>query len=358
VNGELLALNKFVNLAGTVLESNITSLKRPYKLNYSVTLFCQSRCLTCDIWKLRPKDELTIDEIRKFAKKNNYFKWIELTGGEPFLRSDIVEIAKAFVENCKYLYAITMPTNSLCNYETVLARIRSIAALGTPKFAITISLDGYKELHDKIRGIPGNYEKAVKLFKAIRELRHEYPNIYVIFGYTISKFNEGQFEKTFQSVKIEVPDLTYNDFHINLSQVSTNYYHNENLVFTPQSIPAADEIKAIITHRRPDISIIGMIESAFLRKLEYFARTGRMPLGSRSLEASLFMDGWGNIYPSIMWDKKIGSIKEIDYDLSKVWDSKDAQEVRKAIREHKEPVEWTSCEAFQAILGNMPSIFV
>ncbi len=32
---------------------------------------------------------------------------------------------------------------------------------------------------------------------------------------------------------------------------------------------------------------------------------------SRSLEASLFIDSFGNVYPSIMWDKKIGNIKEV-----------------------------------------------
>ena len=347
---------KLAGLTCVALKSNFTTLKRPYKLNFSITLWCQSKCLTCDIWKLRPRDELTIDEIRQFARKNSYFRWVELTGGEPFLRSDIVEIARTFAENCRNLYVMTTPTNSLCSYETTISRIREIAALNIPKFALTISLDGYRELHDKIRGIPGNYDKAIKIFKGVKALRKEYPNIYVIFGYTMSKFNEGQFERTYQAVKSEIPDITYNDFHINLSQTSSNYYHNENLVFTAQSEAAAKEIREIIKRRHTDISFIGVIESAFLRKLEYFARTGKMPLGSRSLEASLFLDSWGNIYPSIMWDKKIGNIREIDYTLDKVWDGKDAQEVRMAIKEHREPVEWTSCEAFQALVGNVSSL--
>lgn len=109
----------------------------------------------CNIWEIKPKDELRIEEIREFAAKNNYFKWIELTGGEPFLRSDIVEIARAFAESSKDLYLMTMPTNSLCNPETEIGRIKEILSLGIPRVAITISLDGHKELHDKIRGIPG-----------------------------------------------------------------------------------------------------------------------------------------------------------------------------------------------------------
>ena len=85
--------------------SNFRRLKKPYKLNFAITMWCQSRCLTCNIWQIKPKDELTLDEIREFAKKNTSFRWVGLTGGEPFLRSDIVDIAKAFKESFLHIEA-------------------------------------------------------------------------------------------------------------------------------------------------------------------------------------------------------------------------------------------------------------
>jgi hypothetical protein len=78
---------------------------------------------------------------------------------------------------------------------------------------------------------------------------------------------------------------------------------------------------------------------------------------SRSLDASLFMDSFGNLYPSIMWDKKVSNIREIDFDISRIWRSDYVNELRREIREGKEPKHWTACEAYQSIVGNIPGIF-
>ena len=115
-------MRKLLGLGYTALQSNFVTLKKPYKLNYAITLWCQSRCLTCNIWELKPKDELRIDEIREFARKDDSFRWIALTGGEPFMRGDIVEVVKTFKENCKDMYMLTIPTNSLCNVDKVVSQ--------------------------------------------------------------------------------------------------------------------------------------------------------------------------------------------------------------------------------------------
>lgn len=347
---------KLAGLALTALKSNFTRLARPYKLNFSVTYNCQSRCITCSIWDIHPKDELTIEEIRKFAEKNNYFRWIELTGGEPFLRSDIVEVAKAFKENCRDLYLLTMPTNSLCNIATVEARLRQILSLGIPRIVITVSLDGHRELHDKIRGVPGNYDKAMEVFALVRKLKAEYRNVDAVFGYTMSKFNQGQFEQTFNSVRQSFPGITYNDFHINLAQTSEIYYKNEAMDIRPDGESAAKEIEGFLSRRGASVDPMIIIENAFLKRLAVFARTRRSPMKCRSLEASLFMDGWGNVYPSIMWNKKVGNVRETDLSLEPILGGAAALEVEREIKEGKEPSEWTSCEAYQVLTGSITSL--
>ncbi len=343
-------------LALTALKSNFTSLERPYKLNFSVTYNCQSRCLTCNIWEIRPKDELTLEEIRKFTEKNNYFKWITITGGEPFLRSDMADIAKAFIENCKDLYIITIPTNSLCNIDMVKRKVIEVLDTGVPRLVITVSLDGYRELHDKIRGIPGNFDKAMENYRMLQEIKRDHPNLDMVFGYTISKFNSGQFEKTFNSVKEVFPNVTYNDFHINLAQTSETYYKNANLSISPIGNGTSEELSEIYSKRMRMYDPMHLVENAFLKKLIEFAKEGKTPVKCRSLDASLFLDGWGNVYPSIMWNRKIGNIREVDYDLSKLWHNSEAEGVRKAIKNGSEPNEWTSCEAYQSLTGNILKI--
>lgn len=340
----------------TGLKSNFVRLDKPYKLNFAITFWCQSRCTHCNIWEIKPKGELTLDEIKEFAKKNSYFKWVELTGGEPFLRSDIVEIARAFKENSKGLYILTMPTNSLCNHDMVIKKITEMLQLKIPRVAITVSLDGYRELHDEIRGVQGNFDRAIEMFKRLRELKKSHPNLFFVFGYTMIAKNQGQFMKTYEAVKKEIPDIKFNDFHVNLGQLSDNYYQNSSqigVIKIDDRELVANEIKELIKHREFELSMIQRIEEIFLSKLVDYARTGVQPMKSRSMEASLFLDSWGNIYPSIMWNKKIGNVREIGFDLANVWNSPAALEVRKEIKDGKEPVQWTSCEAYQTIIGNV-----
>jgi MoaA/NifB/PqqE/SkfB family radical SAM enzyme len=350
-----MAANELIGLGLTALRSNFTSLDKPYKLNYAITYRCNSRCRTCGIWKQKPGDELTLQEVQEFAMKNDSFRWIELTGGEPFLRRNIVEIVRAFRENSRGLYLLTIPTNSLCDHDKVIAQLREMAGMRIPKIAVTVSLDGRRELHDTVRGIPGNYEKAIAMFRRISELRKEHPGVFPVFGYTLSRLNQGRFMETYESVRRDLPGITHNDFHINLAQLSDNYYSNAGEDILPDRQVALDDLTYLLGNMRRR-SVVSGIEYTFIKKLIEFIRTGSPPMKCRSLDASLFLDSVGNVYPSIMWNSKLANLREIGYDLGRIWRGAEANEVRGLIREGKDPKHWTSCEAYQSIVGNAISL--
>ena len=52
-----------------------------------------------------------------------------------------------------------------------------------------MSLDGIGKKHDKIRGIPGNFDKLVDTYHRLDKLRSQYPNLYVDAGVTVSLSN-------------------------------------------------------------------------------------------------------------------------------------------------------------------------
>ncbi len=349
---------KLAGLGLTALRSNFERLARPYKLTFSITYGCQSRCLTCNIWQIKPTGELDLREITEFASRNTHFKWIEITGGEPFLRSDIVDIVKAFRDSSRDLYIVTMPTNSLCNQDMVVGKITQILELGIPKVSITISLDGYRELHDKIRGIPGNFDRAMGMARRLKELQKTHSNLFFIFGYTMSKFNQGSLMETIAKVRQELPWAAVNNFHVNVGQLSDSYYQNQTLDLRPDPAVISAELGEFIRHRRFEFGAIPIVEGAFLKKLGYYVKTGRAPMKGRSLDASLFMDSYGNVYPSIMWGRKIGNIRDSSYSLQPLWNNAEAQQVRSLIDQGKEPVAWTACEAYQTLVGNIGSLFI
>ncbi|MCL5239694.1 MAG: radical SAM protein [Candidatus Marsarchaeota archaeon] len=342
---------KMVGIAGTILRSNITRLDRPYKLNFSITYWCQSRCQHCSIWHIRPKGELTLDEIRELARRNRYFQWIELTGGEPFLRSDIVEIAKTFKDECKDLYLLTMPTNSLCNYEMEIKKIEQMAQLGIPNIVITVSLDGYRELEDKIRGVPGNYDKAIRMFKGIKELGRRYNNLLCVFGFTIINANAGQFERTLQEVRKDVPGISYSDFHLNVGQVSDNYYANVNNPIIAPTDLALKDVEFLLNNTRKvrergvSRSLKTYLEIRYMEGIEEFLKTKKSSVPNRDGELSVFLDSYGNVFPSIMTSRKLGNTRQDGNDIAKMVASANL------VREKEQ--HFTACESYQSILGSL-----
>ncbi|MGC8547883.1 MAG: radical SAM/SPASM domain-containing protein [Candidatus Micrarchaeia archaeon] len=351
-----MGFSEFAGLGLEALKSNFATLSKPYKLNFAITYQCNSHCLTCDIWKLKPVNELSTSEIVQFAEKNNYFRWVELTGGEPFLRSDIVEIAKAFKANMKGLYILTIPTNSLVNHDALVGKIESIARLGIPRFVITLSLDGYRELHDKIRGVPGNFDKVIAVAASLHELESKYKGFSFFFGYTMSKYNIGELAKTIESVRAQLPWVNANRFHVNIAQVSDFYYNNAGTSFEVDPKVASSEIAYLLSLRRRSLDAAQIVERAFLKKLIQFLGTGKRPMPTRNVELSVFLDSFGNVYPSIMWNEKLGNIREHAYSLQEVLNSEKARQAREKVERGEEPNAWTSCDAYQAIVSNIASL--
>ncbi|MGC9129438.1 MAG: radical SAM/SPASM domain-containing protein [Candidatus Micrarchaeia archaeon] len=336
------------------VKSNIVRPKKPYKLTFAVTLRCNSRCKHCNIWKLQPKNELSIDEIRQFAQANPNFVIVELTGGEPFLRSDLTEIAKVFAEYSKGLYAITMPTNSLVNSEVITGAVRKMLAL-KKKIVVTLSLDGYRELEDEIRGVKGNYDKVISLYKKFAEIKKENKNFDFKFGFTMIGLNQGKFLETFRRVKEDLPDIKLTDFHLNIGAISEGYYGNnsslrENILIDREK--AVKEVEEIIKAYRKEMGVtfdlVTLGEYIYLKGMLEFLKTGKNPFKRLIGEASVYVDSFGNVYPSILVEKKLGNIKEDGYDLSNIL-KKGADIIKNDDRRH-----YTFCDEEASIIGDIP----
>ena len=58
----------------------------------------------------------------------------------------------------------------------------------------------------------------------------------------------------------------------------------------------------------------------------------------------------------MMYDAKIASLRDHDYDLRAIWNLPRTLELQKEIWDYKCPQCWTPCEAYQSILGNLVGI--
>ncbi len=331
-----------------LLRANAAALDAPAKVNLCVTYRCNYRCRTCNIWQRRPTDELTTRELLAFASANRSIGWLDVTGGEIFLRQDIGEVLEFIATEWKQLALLHFPTNGFLT-ERIVAITSRVAAATPAEFIVTVSLDGDETLNDEIRGISGGYRRQIETFNALRGIS----GVRAVLGMTLSRHNAGQFERTFEACQGDCPGLTVEDFHLNVAQRSDHYYgHTDEDAVSLAPDVALDEITRYRLRRHRSWSLSSWVEGQYLKHLEGFLRTGDMPMRCHALRSSCFVDPWGTVYPCISYSRPLGQLRETSMDLDPIWRRQATRKVQSEIWEGDCPRCWTPCEAYQSILGN------
>ncbi len=337
-------IRELAGLGTRVLASNFFTLRQPYKITFAITYRCNSRCKTCNIWQKQPGDELSTDEIRKIFSKISP-SWVNLTGGEPFLRKDLYDIAK-HIRSRRSVFLLNLTTNALCG-DLVVKEARRLASLRFPKLIIVVSLDGTKEIHDNIRGTPGAWEKAIRVYKGLKAIK----GVQTFFGYTISKHNLGKIPATMRELSKEISEISLEDIHFNIFHTSSLYYGNQDLADSRGETGAIlNDVAYVLKHKR-GFGPIQLVEKRYLKLLKKYFKTGKSALPCQALSSSCFIEPTGAVYPCSSFPKKIGELRDSRYDLRKIW--KSARNTRKLVKRGKCPGCWTPCEAYQSIYARV-----
>ena len=320
----------------------------PLKLNLCLTYWCQYKCKTCNIWQRKPTDELTTGEIVALVRENPNVNWVDLTGGEIFLRRDIDDIFDAIVTGWSRLAILHFPTNGF-QTDRIVRSVERIAGRGPARTVVTVSVDGDEALNDEIRGIKGGFRHQMETFKALRRV----PGILTAIGMTLSTHNVGQFEATFAACAHECPGLTVDEVHLNVAQRSGHYYGNADTDgVAPDPILARAEMNKYRRLRSHARSPTQLLENVYLKNLDRFLATGRTPMPCHALRASCFIDPWGVVYPCITYSRPMGRLRDTGMRLDPIWNDAATAQVQGEIWKGQCPQCWTACEAYQSILGN------
>jgi radical SAM protein with 4Fe4S-binding SPASM domain len=348
VTRRLDALTRTAHLGGRVLDATWHRPAAPLKLNLCLTYWCQYRCKTCNIWQRKPVDELTTDELLALVRENPDVSWVDVTGGEIFLRPDIGEVLEAIAGGWRHLAILHFPTNGFLT-DRIVAAVERIAGRGPARTVVTVSLDGDEALNDEIRGVKGGFKRQIATFKALRRI----PGITAVFGVTLSTYNLGQFERTFAACARECPGLDIHDVHLNIAQVSRHYYGNDGSTsVSPDAAAARRELAAYRRRRGWARSPQQWLETTYLRYLDRFLQTGTTPMPCHALRSSCFIDPWGVVYPCITYSRPLGRLRETGMRLAPIWQDAATARVQGEIWQGQCPQCWTACEAYQSILGN------
>jgi MoaA/NifB/PqqE/SkfB family radical SAM enzyme len=155
--------------------------RKPLVVSFEVTSSCNANCEHCDKGGILDSEKpLTPVEIGAHYRRLKPVA-VQLSGGEPLLRDDIVDIARQIKEPGGPPYLIVVTNGSLLDRDKYLA----LCDVGVNQFSI--SLDFPDERHDEFRQMPGLFRHLEKL---IPELAAEGRNN-VVMNTTISSRNVG-----------------------------------------------------------------------------------------------------------------------------------------------------------------------
>lgn len=309
----------------------------PLQLIFFVTSRCNLRCRHCFYWKELnhpDKKELTLEEIEKVAKNSKLnLLWLSLTGGEPFLRSDLAEIALAFCRHGK-VANISIPTNAQLREETFEITKKLLQLCPDTYISINVSLDGLGKTHDKIRGIPGAFARAVDTFWKLKDLKKGFPNFGLSVQTTVLSENQDKLKDLYffarDALKPDYINLNLvrgNPIDTRLKDVDIRHY--EELV---------DLIWSDVRSGKWGYFDFPFSKLALVRNFvtyKYIARISRerrrlLPCYSSKLSGVINEEG--NVYPcEILKDAEIGNLMEVDYNLSKLWFSERNRKLQERI---------------------------
>ena len=152
-------MREALQAAAVLFKVHVLKRRIPLFLSWNITFRCNLQCKYCASCDA-PRDEL--DTAQVLAGLDTVWdlgtRWITFGGGEPLVRTDIGEIFEYAKRKGFQIYIST-------NGVLVPAKSRELACVDH----VNISMDGYREVHDSIRG-EGAFDKAVEAIGVCKDL--------------------------------------------------------------------------------------------------------------------------------------------------------------------------------------------
>lgn len=139
-----------------------------------VTSRCNASCETCFYWdELNRPGDMTFAQLERVSQTMPPITDLWLSGGEPTLRRDLCDIIDLFVRH-NGVRRVIIPTNAIIKAHVCEAVAGALGNNPEIDLYLNIALDGYGATHDRIRGVPGNWEKTLACIRALYPLKARY----------------------------------------------------------------------------------------------------------------------------------------------------------------------------------------
>ncbi len=282
-----------------------------------------------------PHEQLT---LKDFEKLPTTLKDINISGGEPFLHKEIVDIIRVITEKNPKARMVISSNGFLT--DMIEEKMKAIMKV-KPDIRVGISIDGMEEMHDKIRRIPNGFNKCMKTVDMLKRIGVK--NIRLAF--TVTTENVGDLPKVYDLAKEKGVQFT-----MAFAQSSDFYFGAKQNYENPDPVLLRQGFRHVVTNELKSFSPKKWIRAFFAYGLYNFANDGNQPLDARPGTDFLYLDPSGIVYPSVVHYYKMGDLKTAKT-FDEIWNSADAKKARVKIEKDKKQY-WMICTARSAIRNN------
>jgi len=294
----------------------------PPDLIFFITSRCNARCEFCHFISQindpeRKNKELTLDEIRVVAQNYGRVSKLSLCGGEPFLRSDVAEIVQAFVDLCA-TRIVDIPTNGFYTAAILKQTATILAANPSLALEIQLSIDGPPAVHDRVRKVPGLYERCMQTIGELERLREKHSNLRIKMNVVYQPANR---QSTYQLAQDFEKRFAFDRFQI-------TFPHGDAELQTKIADLSYEEFyrmsRRILLHmrqrRRFDLHSLLFRAIKILRDevLKDILKDTDMGKVCHAGERILVVDDIGEVYPCEPLWESVGNLRQAHYNIKEI----------------------------------------
>ncbi len=282
------------------------------KLNGTVivTYRCNAKCNMCNRYKKpsMPDEEITLETIKKLPPM--YFT--NITGGEPFIRTDLKDIVRELYTKSD---RIVISTNGFFT-DRIIDLCKEF-----PQVGIRISMEGMEDTNNEIRGIDDGYNKGLTTLKKLKSMGMKD----VGFGMTVQDRNANDLVDLYHlSNELDMEFATaslHNSFYF---VEAKNIIHDRPMV--------AKNFEKLINELLNSNSPKKWFRAYFNHGLINYIYGQKRLLPCDMAFDTFFIDPYGDVMPcNGTKDKEVmGNLIEQSWD--ELWNSEKAENVRKKVR--------------------------
>lgn len=319
--------------------------RRPIQLTFFVTRKCNARCPFCfylqsaeapDEHSHAAEDDLSLEEIRRLSSSLGSLLWLAFSGGEIFLRKDLVEISRVFYRQNRPAIML-YPTNGLLPEVIYRQMAQILRDCNDSIVVVKISIDGVGAAHDALRRTPGGFDKALQTYRRLAGLLEGHANFELGINTVFCSDNQDQMDEIIEFVRGLEHIHTHTISLVRGNLADPAHKRVDQAKYQRAIARLADDLHSRAT---PVYRFRGgrlkAAQDILQRRLIY-----RTLLEQRRLtpchagKLNLVLSESGEVYPCEMLTGSLGNVRDHDYDLRKIMGAPAAADSLRDIRDQR-----------------------